>query len=248
MVSIKTDCREIFPINEKELAIIEKIARDGEMYRKDISLGRVQKKQTARVVERLAGKKFLHITESKLYRNMKGKYVKKFGLTLKGTLASATKVNTADNYLVKTYLNEIKDTKLRLAVSNYIKSDISIFFRLNRVLGLIIVNVPDMVQWKETCDRLIPMYRTELSESYKERLEKSKIVEEKLKKLDRKEKKKNEFAKYYKKWYRIIELLSKKKKIKQYSKRYNKLHSFEGEQFFEKFNELFTTMSMLEKK
>ena len=153
-MSINTDCKAVFSLETIEFDILGHIADYSEVWRKDIILANLSQKQTERKVERLWDKGFLQIVQSIPYRNMKNKNKKQFGLTLKGFLASVTKTNLQDNYLVKRYLSPIKDGETRQALLSYIDADIRLFFLVNKNMGITLEKMQEIDIWIEDYNNL----------------------------------------------------------------------------------------------
>jgi len=215
-MSIKIDCKSVFSLELIEFDILGFVAKSGDTLRKDIHLGFLSDKQTIRKIERLENNGFLSETGSEPYRNMEGKNIKTFGLTLKGFFASIVKTNLRDNYLIKKYLKHVKDDEIKQSLLNYIESDIRLFFLTNKVMGITIERMKHIELWIDDYDNLekflkkdsIGVTRSKEIMNNAEKVILSKIIpfENKLEYL---------LIANYDCWYDVLDLFSKEKSTRK---------------------------------
>jgi len=228
-MSIKTDCKQVFSLELIEFDILGFVAKSGEILRKNIHLASLSPKQTIRKIERLEFNGFLNVTNSEPYRNMEGKNIKTYGLTLKGLFASFAKTNLQDNYLVINYLSHIKDNEIKESFFNYIKSNIHLFFLTNKNMGITLERMKNIELWIEDYDNLEKFLKKDIervTQLKEKRYTAEKIIlssiipfENKLEYL---------LTANYDIWYDVIDLLSKeksKRKIINQLEKKNKISS-----------------------
>lgn len=215
-MSIKTDCKAVFSLENVEFDILSNIAKYSETWRKDIHLANLSQKQTERKVEKLADKGFLQIVQSIPYRNMKKKNEKKFGLTLKGFLASVTKTNLQENYLVRRYLSQIKDVETKQALLSYIDVDIRLFFLVNKNIGITLEKMQEIDIWIEDYNNLERFLKRDTEQVTK--LEQKIEEAEKLiisKNIPFEKRLENLITVNYDYWYDVISLFAKEDDIEK---------------------------------
>ena len=215
-MSIKTDCKAVFSLETIEFDILGHIAKYSETWRKDIHLANLSQKQTERKVEKLGDKGFLQIVQSIPYRNMKKKNQKQFGLTLKGFLASVTKTNLQDNYLVKRYLSQIKDVETRQALLSWIDADIRLFFLLNKNMGITLEKMREIDIWIEdynNLERFLKKDTEEVTKLEQKMEEAEKIIISKSISFERRLE--NLIIANYDYWYDVISLFAKENNIEE---------------------------------
>lgn len=144
---IKNDCCEVFSLDKYNYNILGEFANRGEMNRNQINYAELSDRQISRRVDSLYNRNFIRIVRSEPYRNIKGKTVKIFGLTMKGLLASLKKTNVEDNYIIKNYLEQFKDEKLEELELNYIKNFLVYFFAYNRIRGILLDRIKNIGAW-----------------------------------------------------------------------------------------------------
>jgi hypothetical protein len=211
-MSIKTDCKQVFSLELIEFDILGFVAKSGEILRKNIHLASLSPKQTIRKIERLEVNGFLNVTNSKIYRNMAGKNIKTYGLTLKGLFASFAKTNLQDNYLVINYLSHIKDNKIKESIFNYIESDLHLFFLTNKNMGITLERMTNIELWVEDYDNLEKFLKKDI-ERVTRLTEKMDTAEKIILSSTISFEKKLEYllTANYDGWYDVIDVLSKEK-------------------------------------
>ena len=218
-MSIKNDCENVFLLDELDFLLLSHIARNGEMFKKEIKLGGLSDRQTSRRIDALVKKGFLKIVENEIYRNMINKFIKKIGLTFKGCIAALSKGTIQENYLVKKYLNSITDKNEIKNISSYIKKDVELFLKINRSIGITIDNMTNIIEWFEGYEELKSISKKDI-EKIEELREKKKIMKKeidvKFEKLDYSLK--NSIMIDYDRWYEILQMFSNQFSTKKISK------------------------------
>ncbi len=218
-MSIKNNCKHVFLLDKLDFSLLSHISRNGEMFKKEIYLGGLSHRQTSRRIDALIKKDFLRIVKIEIYRNMKNKFIKKIGLTLKGSIAAVSEGTIQENYLVKKYLDSIIDKNETKNILLYIKKDIELFLKINRSIGITIDNMTNIIEWFKEYEELKSISKKDIERIKKIREEKNIIKKEidlKFKNLDYTIK--NSLMVNYDIWYEILEMFSNQFTTKKVSK------------------------------
>lgn len=218
-MSIKSDCKQVFQLEGLDFLLLGQVAKTGEIFKKNIKLASLSDRQTSRRIDFLIQRDFLRVVESKIYRNMDDKLIKKIGLTFKGCIASLAVESIQNNYLIKKYLNSINDIIIRQKIFSYIKKDIELFFIINRSIGIIMNNINDILGWFEEYDNLKSVSKRDVEKIENNNEEKNNIVRE----IDQSLKNmnysiRNALTLDYDRWYEILDMISKQFSMKDISK------------------------------
>ncbi len=218
-MSIKNDCKRVFQLDELDFFLLGQIARRGEMFKKNIKLGRISDRQTSRRIDSLIERGFLKILEAEIYRNMDDKLIKKIGLTFKGCIASLVVEKIQNNYLVKKYLDSIKNINEKQNILSYIQKDVELFLIINRSIGITLDNMTDIIGWFEEYEKLKSISKKDIEEI--EKLGKEKKDMEKEIDLNFKDlfhTIKNSLMIDYSRWYEILDMFSNQYSTKEIAK------------------------------
>ena len=212
--------------------ILANFAKIGEMNKHiEISFSTLGNRQIARRIDKLYNRGFVHVTKSTQYKNIKRKnlkdekrFMRKFGLTHKGFIASLRFANIKHNYLTKKLLDNIENQELKNITLDYLKRDLSYFLKHNELRGMILDNIKDISSWFDEYENHFGFTKEDkiiLDSMKKDKETQFDILNEKIKSLYDDEKSKN-MNNYLKKWYSSVNALSHKQSFNKIVKKYSK--------------------------
>lgn len=132
--SVTSDVSKLFSLSDSDIDILRHYGKHGPTLRNSINLQNKSKRQVARQIDLLYQRGYLYLIKSKKYRSS-NKFIKLYGLSLKGFIISLNDQNVDSNYYFKKFVS-LFSGDLQLLVKKYIKLLISEFILYHKSIGL----------------------------------------------------------------------------------------------------------------
>ena len=132
--SVTSDISKLFSLEKSDIDILNHYGKYGPILRNSINLQDKSKRQVARQIDLLYQQGYLHLIKTRKYRSS-DKFLKLYGLSLKGFIVSLNKQKIDDNYYFKKYISLFPDD-LQILVMRFTKLLISEFILYHKSIGL----------------------------------------------------------------------------------------------------------------
>jgi len=133
--SVTSGVSKLFSFDDdSDVEILNNFGKYGPTLRNSINLLNKSKRQVARQIDSLYEQGYLHLIKSKKYKSS-NKFLKLYGLSLKGFIVSLNKQKIDNNYYFKKYISLFPDD-LQILVMRFTKLLISEFILYHKSIGL----------------------------------------------------------------------------------------------------------------
>jgi len=167
--SVTSDVSKLFSFEDDDsnVEILNNFGKYGPILRNSINLQDKSKRQVARQIDSLYEQGYLYLIKSKKYRSS-DKFLKLYGLSMKGFIVSLNKQKIDDNYYFKKYISLFPD-EFKIPVTKFTKLLISEFILYHKSIGLKIDSIHFMSKYIR---KIIYDYDLILNESDMDKLKK----------------------------------------------------------------------------
>jgi len=143
--SVTSDISKLFSLEKSDIDILNHYGKYGPILRNSINLQDKSKRQVARQIDLLYQQGYLHLIKTRKYRSS-DKFLKLYGLSLKGFIVSLNKQKIDDNYYFKKYISLFSD-EFKITVMKFTKLLISEFILYHKSIGLKIESIHFMSKY-----------------------------------------------------------------------------------------------------
>ena len=143
--SVTQHVSAIFSLSTTEICILNDYGKNGPLSRNSINLVDSKKRQAARQIDKLFEDGYLHLIKKTPYRNKK-KFLKLFGLSLKGFFLSLNDQKIDENYLFKQFILLFPDD-LKIPIIKFLRLSIAEFILYHKSIGLKIESITDLSKY-----------------------------------------------------------------------------------------------------
>jgi len=137
--SVTSGVSKLFSLEKSDIDILNHYGNYGPTLRNSINLQDKSKRQVARQIDLLYEQGYLHLIKKRKYRSS-DKFLKLYGLSLKGFIVSLNKQKIDNNYYFKKYILLFPD-EFKTPVTKFIKLLISEFILYHKSIGLKIESI-----------------------------------------------------------------------------------------------------------